>query len=88
MDEMFDRMDCIGKATLGLSVQCAQCHSHKFDPITHDEYFGIFAFFNNAYEAQSWVYTPEQQKQIAQIKTAVLTAEELLKKQRPPKPRV
>ena len=83
MDEMFDRMDCIGKATLGLSVQCAQCHSHKFDPITQDDYFGLFAFFNNAYEAQSWVYTPEQQKQIAQIKTAVQAAEERLKKQRP-----
>ena len=83
MDEMFDRMDCIGKATLGLSVQCAQCHTHKFDPITHDEYFGIFAFFNNAYEAQSFVYTPEQQKQIAQIKTAVLADEDKLKKQRP-----
>jgi mono/diheme cytochrome c family protein len=83
MDELFDRMDCIGKATLGLSLQCAQCHTHKFDPITHDEYFGIFAFFNNAYEAQSWVYTPEQQKQIAQIKSAVQAAEERLKKQRP-----
>lgn len=82
MDEMFDRMDCLGKATLGLSVQCAQCHSHKFDPISQEEYFGIFAFFNNAYEAQSWVYTPEQQKQIVQIQVAVLAAEERLKKQR------
>lgn len=83
MDEMFDRMDCLGKATLGLSLQCAQCHSHKFDPISHDEYYGIFAFLNNAYEAQSWVYTPEQQKQIQSIKAEVTAAEERLKKQHP-----
>lgn len=83
MDEMFDRMDCIGKATLGLSLQCAQCHTHKFDPITHDEYFGVFAFFNNSYEAQSWIHTPQQQNQIAQIEAAVSAAEERLKKQHP-----
>jgi hypothetical protein len=47
MVEMFDRMDCIGKAVLGLSTQCAQCHSHKYDPLTMDEYYGIFAFLND-----------------------------------------
>ncbi|WP_050030684.1 PSD1 and planctomycete cytochrome C domain-containing protein [Verrucomicrobium sp. BvORR034] len=83
MDEMFDRMDCLGKATLGISLQCAQCHSHKFDPISHDEYFGIFAYFNNAYEAQSWVYTPDEQKQVAQVKATVKGVEEKLKRSRP-----
>ncbi|WP_038159590.1 PSD1 and planctomycete cytochrome C domain-containing protein [Verrucomicrobium sp. BvORR106] len=83
MDEMFDRMDCLGKATLGISLQCAQCHSHKFDPISHEEYFGIFAYFNNAYEAQSWVYTPEEQKQVAQVKSTVRGVEEKLKRSRP-----
>ena len=62
MVEMFDRMDCLGKAVLGLTTQCAQCHTHKFDPLTQDEYYGMFAFLNNSYEAQSWVYTPEQQQ--------------------------
>jgi hypothetical protein len=83
MDEMFDRMDCIGKAALGLSLQCAQCHTHKFDPITHDEYFGVFAFFNNAYEAQSWVFTEEQRKVVDRILGTVAAAETSLKKQRP-----
>nr|WP_218280264.1 DUF1549 domain-containing protein [Verrucomicrobium spinosum] len=83
MDEMFDRMDCLGKATLGISLQCAQCHSHKFDPISHEEYFGIFAYFNNAYEAQSWVYTPGEQKQVAQVKATAREAEERLKRSRP-----
>ena len=57
MDGIIDRMDAIGKSVLGLSLQCAQCHSHKFDPITQDEYYGIFAFLNDTYEAQSWVYS-------------------------------
>lgn len=83
MFEMFDRMDCIGKATLGLSLQCAQCHSHKFDPISQDEYYGLFAFLNNTYEAQSWVYTKEQQKVIADVHVKVKAANELVKKQRP-----
>lgn len=76
MVEMFDRIDCIGKSVLGLSTQCAQCHSHKFDPITHDEYYGLFGFLNNSYEAQSWVYTPEQLTQIAEIQKKITAAED------------
>lgn len=67
MVEMFDRMDCIGKAFLGLSTQCAQCHSHKYDPLTMEEYYGMFSFLNNTYEAQSWVYTEEQIRQKEQV---------------------
>ena len=83
MIEMFDRIDCLGKAVLGISVQCAQCHSHKFDPISHDEYYGMFAFLNNSYEAQSWVYTPEQQLQIKNIKAAIQVIEERARTQHP-----
>ena len=83
IEGVFDRIDCIGKATLGLTLQCAQCHTHKFDPITHDEYFGIFAFLNNSYEAQSWVYTSEQQKQIQQIAQDLQASDERLKKKIP-----
>ena len=83
MVEMFDRMDCLGKAILGLSTQCAQCHSHKFDPLTQDEYYGMFAFLNNTYEAQSWVYTAEQQQQIADIRGKIADAEQRLKASRP-----
>lgn len=83
MVEMFDRMDCLGKAVLGLTTQCAQCHSHKFDPITQAEYYGMFAAINNAYEAQSWVYTSEQQAQITRIRQEIARIEEQLKKDRP-----
>lgn len=71
MVEMFDRMDCIGKAVLGISIQCAQCHTHKFDPITHDEYYGMFAFLNNTYESRSWVYAPEQLQTIREIRDEI-----------------
>lgn len=83
MVEMFDRMDCLGKAVLGLSTQCAQCHSHKFDPITQDEYYGMFAFLNNSYEAQSWVYTPEQKQQIQNLQKSIHDVEDRARAQHP-----
>lgn len=83
MVEMFDRMDCIGKAILGLTTQCAQCHSHKYDPITMDDYYGMFAFLNDCYEAQSWVYTDEQLKQIGRINSDINAAENRIRNQIP-----
>lgn len=83
MAEMFDRVDCVGKSILGLTTQCAQCHTHKFDPLTHDEYYGLFGFLNNSYEAQSWVYTPDQLQKIADINRGILDAEQRLKAARP-----
>ena len=60
-------MDAIGKSMLGLTIQCAQCHNHKFDPLTQEEYYRIFAFLNNDYEANIAVYTPEEQRKRADI---------------------
>ena len=47
---MTDRVATTGVTWLGLTLGCAQCHTHKFDPITHREYFQIMAFMNNADE--------------------------------------
>ncbi len=44
---VYDRVDTMGTVFLGLSVGCARCHDHKFDPISQKEYFRLFAFFNN-----------------------------------------
>ncbi len=67
MEAMFDRMDAIGKGILGLTIQCAQCHNHKYDPLTQEEYYRMFAFLNNANEANIAVYTPEEQMERAEI---------------------
>jgi mono/diheme cytochrome c family protein len=60
MEAMYDRMDAIGKGILGLTIQCAQCHTHKYDPLTQTEYYRMFAFLNNCHEAQVTVYTRAQ----------------------------
>lgn len=67
MDEMFDRMDAIGKSILGLTIQCAQCHTHKYDPIAQTDYYRMFAFLNNDNEACRTVYSAEQQLKIANL---------------------
>ncbi len=67
MDGMFDRMDCIGKSVLGLTIQCAQCHNHKFDPLLQEEYYRLFAFINNDHEASMTAYTPKEEQRRADL---------------------
>lgn len=67
MEAMYDRVDAIGKSMLGLTVQCAQCHNHKFDPISQEEYYRLFAFLNNDHEAQRVVYTTEEQMRVGNL---------------------
>ncbi len=62
MDAMFDRMDAIGKGILGLTIQCAQCHNHKYDPLTQREYYRLMAFLNNDDEGSVAVFTSAEQK--------------------------
>ncbi|MFC4870917.1 PSD1 and planctomycete cytochrome C domain-containing protein [Negadavirga shengliensis] len=45
-----DRTNTLGKALLGITMECAQCHDHKYDPISQKEYFQLYAFFNNVAE--------------------------------------
>ncbi len=47
VEGVIDRVDAVGKAFLGLTINCAQCHNHKFDPISQTEYYRFFAFLNN-----------------------------------------
>ncbi|WP_414664508.1 PSD1 and planctomycete cytochrome C domain-containing protein [Horticoccus sp. 23ND18S-11] len=42
-----DRVKTLGEAVLGLTFACAQCHDHKFDPITQKDYYRLFAYFNS-----------------------------------------
>ncbi len=55
-----DRTNTLGKAFLGLTVECARCHDHKYDPISQKEYFRLFAFFNSTFEIGSPSYGIDQ----------------------------
>ena len=46
-----DRVDTYGTAMLGLTLQCARCHDHKYDPVSQKNYYELFAFFNNIDES-------------------------------------
>jgi mono/diheme cytochrome c family protein len=50
VEAVVDRTNTTGSVLLGLTVGCAQCHDHKYDPILQRDYYGLFAFFNNADE--------------------------------------
>lgn len=52
-EQVKDRVDTTGLVWMGLTVGCAKCHTHKFDPITQHEYYQLYAFFNHTADANS-----------------------------------
>lgn len=60
VEAVFDRTETTGSVWLGLSIGCARCHSHKYDQISHQEYFQLYAFFNNGDEATRQVTTSQR----------------------------
>ena len=53
VEAVMDRVSTTGLVWLGLTIGCAQCHTHKFDPITHREYYQFLAFFNQGEDRNS-----------------------------------
>jgi hypothetical protein len=47
VNQIHDRVNTLGMVWLGATLECAQCHDHKYDPFTQRDYYGLFAFFNN-----------------------------------------
>lgn len=59
VDSIFDRVATTGTVWLGLTIGCAQCHDHKFDPIQQKEFYQLFAFLNNQDEPNIKAYAPD-----------------------------
>ncbi|NBV22456.1 MAG: DUF1553 domain-containing protein [Proteobacteria bacterium] len=47
VNQVHDRVNTLGMVWLGATLECCQCHDHKYDPFTMRDYYGLFAFFNN-----------------------------------------
>lgn len=62
---IFDTVQIVCSSTMGLTVQCARCHSHKFDPIPQTDYFRMQAVFMGAYRPDNWVPQMNRRLQIA-----------------------
>lgn len=50
IEYLLDKTKTFGKGILGLTIECAQCHDHKYDPFSQKDYYQMLAFFNNTYE--------------------------------------
>lgn len=82
-EAVIDRVNTTGAVWLGLTVGCAQCHTHKFDPLTQHEYFQLFAFFNSGQDVNSTsptlpIATPEQRQRLAQWDREIAAAKAAL----------
>ena len=65
-----DRTNTMGTIWLGLTVGCAQCHSHKYDPLTQREYYQLYSFFNSIDEADVDAPLPLELAQYQQAKAS------------------
>ena len=75
VEYVVDRVDTVSTVFLGLTMGCARCHNHKYDPFTQKEYYQLYAYFNSIPEdgrfanfgnSRPWMAAPtrEQQKQL------------------------
>jgi mono/diheme cytochrome c family protein len=86
IEGVMDRVDAVGKAFLGLTINCAQCHSHKYDPIRHDEYYQFYAFLNNDDEPELEVPDAKIEQKRAEILAGIRRVEDELLAKHPDMP--
>ncbi|MCL4742060.1 MAG: DUF1553 domain-containing protein [Phycisphaerales bacterium] len=79
-----DRVNTTMQVFMGLTMSCAQCHTHKYDPITHTDYYRVFAVFNTTQDADRMdeaptlpIPTPERAADLARARATVEHAERL-----------
>ena len=72
VDAVADRVDTTGTVFLGLTLGCARCHRHKYDPITQREYYDLFAIFNNCDEPKLSLPTDVQSTRLRELKGEIV----------------
>jgi hypothetical protein len=85
---MTDRVAATGTTWLGLTTGCAQCHTHKFDPLLHKEYYQLFAFLNNADEPEMEVPQADVARRRQEIEKKIARMIEDLPNRFPPEGKV
>ncbi len=83
-----DRVNTLGTAVLGLTLECARCHDHKYDPISQEDYYQLFAYFNNIDESglyshftkavptpTLWLPTADQEQRLEVLNQDIAKAE-------------
>jgi uncharacterized protein DUF1553/uncharacterized protein DUF1549/cytochrome c len=85
IDYVIDRVNTMGTVWLGLTLGCTQCHSHKFDPISQNDYYSLHAFFNSINEDGSAgsKATPYLSYESPHAKRAVTEAQQLVDARKP-----
>jgi len=94
VEYVVDRVNTTSAVWLGLTVGCARCHDHKYDPIKQKEFYQLFSYFNNVPEkgvasklgnSPPFIQAPlpEQQAKLQEMKTRVASAEERFKDLQP-----
>ena len=90
VEYVMDRTETVATSLMGMTMQCARCHDHKYDPISQEEYFEMFAFFNSANESgiaqndgnsgpQLLLATPAVEKEIEHIETRIASLQDTLR---------
>ena len=79
IEAVVDRVNTTGAVWMGLTVGCAQCHEHKYDPISQREYYEMFAIFNSQDEPNIQVPSEEQKQILQQLEQKIAKAEKPLK---------
>ncbi len=79
VEAVADRVSTTGAAYLGLTLGCARCHEHKYDPVSQREFYQLFAIFNNADEPNLSLPTREQAEKLQELQQQLKEAETALK---------
>ncbi len=72
VDVIADEIDILGSAVMGLTMKCARCHSHKFDPIPHRDYYRLVDIFKGAYDEYDWL-KPDVRQGLGPISSDIQT---------------